>query len=138
MGSMTKLFQLFRTKVDESLLSDLLACYGLEGLIDVRFFSREDLKRIGTVEKVGTVADRLRACYISYKASTYFDGDLTEKRCITILRQVLRLYDFRLQTKERYHSGKKTIYYRLQSMRDDGTRVVVHAIPHDETEMEFV
>ena len=44
-------------------------------------------------------------------------SDITEKRCIVILRQFIKAHGYTLISKERYIDGKKTSVYRL--LEDD-------------------
>jgi hypothetical protein len=40
--------------------------------------------------------------------------DLTEKKCITILRQFLKYIDYNLKMKEKYIKGKKNYLYFIE------------------------
>lgn len=112
-----KINQLFTRHVERALLERLLACYGLRGLSDKRQFCKADLIKAGTVEMLVPVVEELRAHYLPCKAKVYLDG-MDERKSITMLRQVLRLYDYGLLSKERNVNNKKIMYYQLIDERD--------------------
>lgn len=51
--------------------------------------------------------------YIPCKAKKYL-SEIDEDRAITILRQLLRIYEYELAKKERVIKKKKIIFYSLQ------------------------
>jgi hypothetical protein len=110
-----KLYQLFKAVPPVTLLLDLLLCYGLRGLEDASEFSKVMLRERNTIEKLYELLPELIIYYIPCKARKYL-GDLNEDRAITILRQLLRLYNYELGKKERVVRKKKIIYYYLQSL----------------------
>ena len=50
--------------------------------------------------------------YLPCKSRTYLN-DLTPKNVITVLRQIVRLYDYNVISKEKYIKGDKFIIYQL-------------------------
>ena len=114
LSDMPKLYQLWRSAPDEALLMDLLACFNLKGLDDRAVFCKHSLARYGTAARVHALQDRLMKHYIPCKGHIYLGADPpTELRCVTILRQVLRLYEHKLMTRERVCNSQKCITYRL-------------------------
>ena len=47
-----------------------------------------------------------------------FLTNITLNKCITILRQILRLYDYNLKKREHVHNKKKSIYYRIEKINN--------------------
>jgi hypothetical protein len=112
-----KINQLFNQTMSEEVLLQLMKCYGLNGLNDRRSFKKQDLVTIGTVNKINLLKDILDEYYLPCKSKLYL-GDMTEKKAVTVLRQVLRLFEYHLVSKERNISNKKIIFYTLESDKD--------------------
>ena len=56
--------------------------------------------------------DILKKYYIPCKYNIYLK-DINEKKCITILRQFLKIHNHTLFSKEKYYHGKKLLYYQV-------------------------
>lgn len=108
-----KINQLFSCKIDEDTLLKIVRCFGLNDLSDRRFFCKHDIARAQTVQKIQEIKCELYACYLPCKARIYLDEPMNEKRAVTILKQVLRLHEYLLVSKERNVNKKKTIFYQL-------------------------
>lgn len=112
-----KINQLFTQPVEKDLLLRLLKCFGLSGVEDKRTFCKFDLQKIGTVDKLVPVVEELRAFYLPCKAKVYLDG-MDERKAITVLKQVLRLHDMYLQSKEKNFNNRKVMFYTLMCEKD--------------------
>ena len=112
-----KINQLFNNVVDDAVLQQILDCFGLRGLNDRRSFKKQDLVVIRTVSKLNDLKETLKHYYMSCKANIYLEN-LTEKKTITVLRQVVRLFDYHIASKEKNINNKKVIYYSLESDKD--------------------
>ena len=62
--------------------------------------------------------DELLRYYIPCKAKKYLT-DLNEKKCITILRQFLKMQNHTLMSKEKYVNGKKILFYQVIPLQID-------------------
>ena len=60
--------------------------------------------------------DELKKIYIKCKHKIYLEN-LNEKKIITIIRQLLRIYDFDLKAKEKYENGKKYLLYTISKKK---------------------
>lgn len=116
---MGKINQLFRKPVELAMVIRLLNCFGLRGLDDRRSFCKLDLCQMETLKKLETegVLPDLREFYLPCKARVYLDN-ITEKKAITVLKQVLRLHKHLLITRERNVSNHKVIFYNVGCMLD--------------------
>jgi hypothetical protein len=116
---MGKINQLFRTPVDEPVLHRLLMAFGIRDLADRRVFSKHDLVFMRTLDMLREdgVLDALREYYIPCKARVYLD-DVTEKKAITVLKQVLRLHDHVLIARERNVNNHKVIFYHIAATQE--------------------
>ena len=59
-----------------------------------------------------SIRDLLEEYYLPCKKKVYLDN-LTLKKCITILRQLVKLYDYILKSNEKYIKGEKIIIYYI-------------------------
>jgi hypothetical protein len=94
-------------------MTEFLSCFGLRGLDDSSEFSKFTLRERNTVDKIVDLLPEIVLYYIPCKAKKYL-SEIDEDRAITILRQLLRLYDYELSKKERVIQKRKVIFYSLQ------------------------
>lgn len=104
--------QLFRHSPNEKTTLDVLSLFGIQGFDDNHSFTRENLVDLKTVEKMNEMIDSLSLYYIPCKSKQYLT-DLTEKKCITVLRQLLKVYNYTLFSKEKFVKGKKHLFYQV-------------------------
>jgi len=83
--------QLFRIMPDRSFVISLLNLYGIEDFSDTRYFTRENLQTLNTVEELKELEEKFKNYYIPCKAKTYLE-EITIPRCIVILRQFLKCH----------------------------------------------
>ena len=114
--------QLFRKILPISILNDIIKLFGLDNVNDTRWFSKETMKQTNTLSKMQEFSKKLNIYYLPCKARNYLVL-ITDKVCITILRQILREFGYRLETKEQYIKKRKIILYRIVSK--DNTVLVV-------------
>ena len=62
--------------------------------------------------------EELLRYYIPCKAKIYL-LNIDEKRCITILRQFLKVHNYTLMSKEKYVKGKKSLFYQVIPIQID-------------------
>ena len=106
------LYQLFSKKPSEEIVSKVLSICGLENFQDTKFFCKKTLDDIGAVEKINNILEEIEIFYLPCKKQKYL-RELNSKKVITILRQVIRPYNFFLYSKERYIKGEKYITYQI-------------------------
>lgn len=112
-----KYLQLFREIPPEILMKEVLACYDLLSMTDQKEFSKKNLEEIKTIDKVTGLVPKLMKYYVPCKAKMYL-VDLTVKKCITILSQLLRIHGCYLHRKERFINRKKMIVYMIKRKGD--------------------
>tara|TARA_B100000035_G_C21025524_1_gene566048 strand:+ start:105 stop:527 length:423 start_codon:yes stop_codon:yes gene_type:complete len=117
--------QLFRKIPPKDLVNQIVKAFGLKSLDDETKFSKKKLKMIKTVESVNLLKSQLEKYYLPCKARTYLNG-LNEKNVITVLRQCIRIYGYRIISKEKYMKGEKYILYRLEEdlRKSDGDKLI--------------
>ena len=104
--------QLFKNKPDMNLVNDIIRLFGLEDFNDSKLFTKQNMIDLKTVQKVNEIVPRLQDFYLPCKSKKYLTR-LDEKRCLTILRQLLKQYNYNLLTKEKCIKGEKFNYYQI-------------------------
>lgn len=112
-----KINQLFNKAVPEELAEQVIQCFNLSGSQDRRTFSKYDMETHGTVQCVTQLVPQLEGFYMPCKARTYLH-DLTPKKCVTILKQIIRLHGMTLMSRERNLQGRKVIFYQIMGSGD--------------------
>ena len=107
--------QLFRVMPDIEFLNKLVKCFGLESLNDTSPFDRHVMKERDTVNKIYDLYPDMLYYYIPCKGKLYLDHILNEDRCLTILRQFLKLYDYTLDKQETVTNKKKILVYTISN-----------------------
>tara|TARA_Y100001970_G_C13758380_1_gene614491 strand:- start:5 stop:400 length:396 start_codon:yes stop_codon:yes gene_type:complete len=104
--------QLFRVSPNTEITEKLLLYFGIKGLDDNHSFTRENLSDLNTVKNINGMYNDLVRYYIPCKAKKYLTN-LNEKKCITILRQFLKMQNYTLMSKDKYINGKKILFYQV-------------------------
>ena len=104
--------QLFRNTPDLNITLELISFFGLKSLTDNHSFNKQNLVDLKTVEKFNEIIDKLSSYYLPCKSRIYL-SDINEKKCITILRQFLKVHNYTLLYKEKFINNKKSIYYQI-------------------------
>ena len=105
--------QLFKKIPYKDMLSKILACFDITDLENGKItFCRKDIIHLNSVQKLNKIKDELKEYYLQCKARTYLN-DLNEKNIVTILRQVLKNFNYNVVSKEKYLRGEKYILYNI-------------------------
>lgn len=116
--------QLFKQVPDLEFLIKLLNCFGLHDLEDKTEFTKDNLVKINTIDKVNNLLPELVIYYLPCKYN-YFLRELTINKCITILKQVLRLFDYQIKKREHVINKIKIIYYFLK--KNLGSNILIES-----------
>ena len=116
--------QLFKKKPQKELVEKVLNIFGLSNFDDTKNFTKKDLENIDTLNNILSIKDLLEEYYLPCKKKVYLDN-LTLKKCITILRQLVKLYDYTLKSNEKYIKGEKIIIYYVVpiSMKSQNNKI---------------
>ena len=109
--------QLFRVLPDIDIINILLESVGLSSLDDTNFFTKETINELKTIEKFNEIKDKLDSYYLPCKSKVYLTV-INDKKCITIIRQFIKVHNYTLISKERYINRKKLCVYRLIKLDD--------------------
>jgi hypothetical protein len=110
--------QLFKVSPDLTFTLKLLKLFGIQGIDDNHSFTRNNLVDLHTVLKVNEIMIYLEQYYIPCKSKKYL-SEINEKKCITILRQFLKIHNHTLNSKEKYVKGKKNLFYQVIPLQID-------------------
>ena len=110
--------QLFKKIPTKEILNKVLLCFDIQNLQNGKVsFCRKDIVRLGSVSKLNNITDLLKEYYLPCKARTYLN-DLNEKNIVTILRQILKHFNYNIISKEKYLRGEKFILYNIIANTD--------------------
>ena len=128
-----KINQLFKEKVSEELALKIVQSFGLVDLNDTSLFCKNDMIKNDTIAKITLLKDSLDEFYLPCKARCYLKS-IDAKKCITLLRQILRLFGLKLHTRQKYVQSKKMTFYNIvkEDKECDNTsmRVNVDGVVH--------
>ena len=93
--------QLFKKMPPIDLFERLVKIYGLTDINDCRKFTKDHLTKNKTLEKIEGFRDELEEYYLPCKTNKYL-MDLDEKKLITILRQIAKVFDYHIISNEKY------------------------------------
>ena len=110
--------QLFKNVPDLQIIQSILDAFGLDDIEDGRFFTKEHMIDVDTVQKIINLSDSLKEYYLPCKSKKYLTG-LNEKKCITILRQFVKIHHYKCIGMEKSIKGNKTMTYRLIYSNND-------------------
>ena len=114
--------QLFRELPDKELLDKILSCYNLKSLDDPIEFTKHTLKLHKTTEKLEELLPELSIIYLPSKYNVYLTN-ITIKRSVTILRQVLNLFNYKLNKRELVANKQKMIYYYIKNNNKSNIKI---------------
>lgn len=129
-----KINQLFKDKIPDDLLIKLLSAFNLKGLDDDTCFSKADLEKIQTVQKIEELKDSFYKYYLPCKFKIYLDK-LNDNKCITVLRQILKLFQVKLISRQKYIKYKKITMYSI--MRHENNVQTTVQVDHNHTQLFF-
>ena len=115
-------FQLFQQVPDEEFMVKLLNCFGIIDFNDKKEFTKSNLEDLNIISKIEDLIPELVIYYLPCKYEMFLTN-ITLNKCITILRQILRLYDYNLKKREHVHNKKKSIYYRIERINDKNIKI---------------
>ena len=104
--------QLFKNKPELNLVIEIIRLFGLEGFDDIKLFTKQNMIELNTVENMKEYIPKLQEYYLPCKSKIYLQ-DLNERKCINILRQLLKQYNHTLISKEKYIKSIKYNFHQI-------------------------
>ena len=104
--------QLFKSKPPFNLVLKICLYFGidLEDLSKKNSFTKNELIKLDLESKFSELREALKQYYIPCKCKIYLNN-ITISKSVTILRQILKLYNFKITSNESYNNSKKYIIY---------------------------
>lgn len=107
-------YQLFRIIPPREFIEQFIVIYGIQNWNEYYYFTLADIEARHVVEQIqNDWLDRFREYYFPNKFSKFFD-QLTVKKTIIILRQLLRTVQYKLRSQDKFQGRKKYILYNIQ------------------------
>ena len=106
--------QLFKSKPTLDFILKILNIVGIKSLENNITFRKHELKD-EVIEEINTIKVEFLEYYIPCKYNNYFNN-LDKKKLITILRQMLRVYNFKLVSKDTHFKGEKITTYIIKTI----------------------
>jgi hypothetical protein len=110
--------QLFKQIPPLELFEKLVKIYGLTDVNDCRKFTKDNLIKNKTLEKIEGLREELEQYYIPCKIIKYL-VNLDEKKLITILRQIAKVFGYNVKSNEKYINSKKVLQYSLEKNKEN-------------------
>ena len=104
--------QLFKIIPDKLFVLSIIKLYGINDFNDNHFFTKKNIEELKTIDKLNELKIDFQKYYLPCKFKIYFDN-ITIKRSIVILRQLLKLYNHTLLSKEKNKKGIKLSIYQI-------------------------
>jgi len=105
--------QLFRKLPPIDLFERFVKIFGLIDINDCRKFTKDTLIINNTLEKFEGFKEELEEYYIPCKVDKYL-VDMNEKKLITVLRQIAKVFDYNVISNEKYLNSHKVLQYTLE------------------------
>ena len=114
--------QLFTETPDLDFLNKFLNLYGINNLEDSVEFSKYELIDLNIVNKIEDLIPELVIYYLPCKYKMFLTN-ISVNKCLTILRQIIRLYNYELKKREHVQNKKKSIYYHLNKINNTNIKI---------------
>ena len=107
--------QLFISKPPIKLLRKIIKGFGINNLYDDTEFCYLDMIKLNTLSIFHNLENELIKYYIPCKQKIYFENikNLTNKEAIVILRQLLKIHNYDLYSREKFIKGIKYSVYKI-------------------------
>ena len=107
--------QLFKLKPSFDILLKICFLYGIDlsNLEKKNTFTKMELIELQIENYFEIIQELLEQYYLPCKNKKYLEC-INIKKCITILRQLLKLYNYSLISSEHYNNSKKYIVYTIK------------------------
>jgi hypothetical protein len=115
--------QIFNKNVPEDLVLLLLSQLNINNFSDNKRLSYQLID--DNMETLMPILDEIKLYYLPCKSKVYFNT-LNSKKIITIIRQLLKLYNYKLYSKERYSKETKMKFIEFtirENLKNNITRV---------------
>lgn len=108
--------QVFQKLLPPELIKEIVGFFGIYALEKRKSFQNIDLEKLGTLQKMKAKLPELRQYYYPCKAKLFLNEEnLTLRRAITILRQIISIKGLTLEVREKFVKKAKILIYTVVS-----------------------
>ena len=115
--------QLFKKHPTEDLVLEIFSVLGFKEFTDDISFTKNDILNSETFPKMCEKLEDLKEFYLPCKRKVYFEN-INHKKVITILRQVIKLFGYKIESREKLSQGQKLLIYRLKQNLSDSNNPI--------------
>jgi hypothetical protein len=109
--------QLLKKKPPIDLIMEILNFININSLDTEKTFSIKTLESTNVLIKAKPLLKDLGEYYLPCKYKQYFEN-INNRKLITILKQCLKVYDYKIISIEKYSHGNKFIVYKIKSTKE--------------------
>ena len=90
-------------------------------------FTKKIISEKKVLDKIGPYIEELKKYYLKCKHAKYLEN-IDEKKYITILRQIMRPYNFSIKAYEKYNNGEKYLLYVIIKNKEDNKLKKINSV----------
>ena len=109
---MVNINQLFVDKPPLNFTIKIVKLLGFTSLKDKKEITIQSMTKFNTLSKIEKELNDLKTYYLPCKQKLFLEN-LNLKKCLTIARQLLKLYDYDIISTEKTINTKKILFYQL-------------------------
>ena len=109
--------QLFRKTPPPSIVDRIARLYSINNYDDNIKLTLNKLIQLNTIEKLKDIIPELKQYYVKCKGDYYLEN-LTPKKTITLLRQLIKTRGYTLSSREKYANGSKYLEYKIVPLKE--------------------
>ena len=108
-----KILQLFKKPIPYRDFQKILECFNISSIDGIVIIGIVDLKIYETIKKLTLLKPMLKDFYLPCKYRVYVDKELDLTSCVNILRQVSRMFGYRMIRHSKFVNKEKQIFYKI-------------------------
>ena len=109
--------QLFKKIPPADIIDRIARLYSINNYDDNIKLTLNKLTQLKTIEKLQDIIPELKQYYVKCKGNYYLEN-LTPKKSITLLRQLIKLKGYTLSSREKYANGSKYLEYKIVPLKE--------------------
>lgn len=90
-------------------------------------FTKKIISEKKVLDKIGPYIEELKKYYLKCKHAKYLEN-IDEKKYITILRQIMRPYNYSIKAYEKYNNGEKYLLYVIIKNKEDNKLKKINSV----------
>jgi uncharacterized membrane-anchored protein YitT (DUF2179 family) len=90
-------------------------------------FTKKIIIEKKVLDKIGPYIEELKKYYLKCKHAKYLEN-IDEKKYITILRQIMRPYNYSIKAYEKYNNGEKYLLYVIIKNKEDNKLKKINSV----------